>query len=45
MTSSPTSTPVSPLLRRSGAVPADPPDSAVAAHYGDPFREQRHTAD
>jgi folate-binding protein YgfZ len=25
-----------------GAVAADPPDSGVAAHYGDPFREQRH---
>jgi len=31
----------SPLLARSGAVPADPPDVGVAAHYGDPFREQR----
>ncbi|HEX6920016.1 MAG TPA: folate-binding protein [Actinomycetes bacterium] len=31
----------SPLLSRPGAVPADPPDEAVAAHYGDPFREQR----
>jgi tRNA-modifying protein YgfZ len=31
----------SPLLSRPGAVPADPPDAAVAAHYGDPFREQR----
>ena len=24
------------------AVPADPPDEAVAGHYGDPYREQRH---
>ena len=31
----------SPLLSRPGAVAADPPDSGVAAHYGDPFREQR----
>ncbi|MDP9497635.1 MAG: folate-binding protein [Actinomycetota bacterium] len=31
----------SPLLARPGAVPADPPDAGVAAHYGDPFREQR----
>jgi folate-binding protein YgfZ len=31
----------SPLLHRPGAVPADPPDEAVAAHYGDLFREQR----
>ena len=31
----------SPLLDRPGAVPADPPDAGVAAHYGDPFREQR----
>ena len=31
----------SPLLERTGAVPADPPDAGVAAHYGDPFREQR----
>jgi tRNA-modifying protein YgfZ len=31
----------SPLLSRPGAVPADPPDEGVAAHYGDPFREQR----
>ncbi len=32
------------LLNRSGAVPADPPDSGVAAHYGDPYREQRELA-
>jgi folate-binding protein YgfZ len=31
----------SPLLARPGAVPADAPDVGVAAHYGDPFREQR----
>ncbi|MGN6246570.1 MAG: CAF17-like 4Fe-4S cluster assembly/insertion protein YgfZ [Motilibacteraceae bacterium] len=31
----------SPLLDRPGAVPADPPDAGVAAHYGDPLREQR----
>jgi folate-binding protein YgfZ len=31
----------SPLLSRPGAVAADPPDEGVAAHYGDPFREQR----
>jgi folate-binding protein YgfZ len=31
----------SPLLTRPGAVPADPPDSGVAAHYGDPYAEQR----
>jgi folate-binding protein YgfZ len=31
----------SPLLARTGAVEADPPDAGVAAHYGDPFREQR----
>jgi folate-binding protein YgfZ len=34
----------SPLLDRPGAVPADPPDAGVAAHYGDPIREQRHLA-
>ena len=31
----------SPLLGRPGAVAADPPDAGVAAHYGDPYREQR----
>ncbi len=31
----------SPGLRLPGAVEADPPDAGVAAHYGDPFREQR----
>ena len=34
----------SPLLDRPGAVPADPPDTGVAAHYGDPIREQRQLA-
>ena len=34
----------SPLLGRPGAVPADPPDAGVAAHYGDPYREQRRLA-
>ncbi|MFL6140204.1 MAG: YgfZ/GcvT domain-containing protein [Frankiaceae bacterium] len=34
----------SPLLDRPGAVPADPPDEGIAAHYGDPFREQRRLA-
>ena len=31
----------SPALARPGAVAADPPDGGVAAHYGDPYREQR----
>jgi folate-binding protein YgfZ len=31
----------SPLLSLPGAVEADPPDVGVAAHYGDPMREQR----
>ena len=35
----------SPLLDRPGAVPADGPDIGVAAHYGDPYREQRALAD
>jgi tRNA-modifying protein YgfZ len=34
----------SPLLSRPGAVEADPPDAGVAAHYGDPYREQRALA-
>ena len=34
----------SPLLSRPGAVAADPPDAGVAAHYGDPYREQRRLA-
>ena len=32
----------SPLLELPGAVPGDPPDADVAAHYGDPLREQRN---
>ena len=35
----------SPALARPGAVAADPPDAGVAAHYGDPMREQRLLAD
>ncbi len=31
----------SPLLATPGAVPAEGPDAGVAAHYGDPFAEQR----
>ena len=31
----------SPLLAEPGAVPADGPDAGVAAHYGDPYGEQR----
>lgn len=31
----------SPLLEVPGAVEADPPDAGVAAHYGDPYAEQR----
>lgn len=31
----------SPLLNRPGAVAAEGPDSAVAAHYGEPAQEQR----
>ena len=34
----------SPLLSRPGAVPADPPDTGVAGHYGDPYAEQRRLA-
>jgi hypothetical protein len=34
----------SPLLARAGAVPAQGPDTGVAAHYGDPFAEQRALA-
>jgi tRNA-modifying protein YgfZ len=34
----------SPLLATAGAVPADGPDAGVAAHYGDPFAEQRALA-
>ncbi|BEP12731.1 folate-binding protein YgfZ [Acidothermaceae bacterium B102] len=35
----------SPLLSLPGAVPADAPDQGVAAHYGDPLREQRRLAE
>lgn len=31
----------SPLLNSPGAVPADAPDAGVAAHYGNPYAEQR----
>src|ERR1700745_2540586 len=34
----------SPLLATAGAVPAQGPDAGVAAHYGDPFAEQRALA-
>jgi hypothetical protein len=34
----------SPLLSLPGAVAADAPDEGVAAHYGDPLREQRRLA-
>lgn len=34
----------SPLLARAGAVPAAAPDAGVAAHYGDPYAEQRALA-
>jgi len=34
----------SPLLARPGAVEADAPDAGVAAHYGDPYAEQRALA-
>ncbi|HEX5190209.1 MAG TPA: glycine cleavage T C-terminal barrel domain-containing protein [Streptosporangiaceae bacterium] len=34
----------SPLLATDGAVAADVPDAGVAAHYGDPFAEQRALA-
>ncbi|MFI1584087.1 YgfZ/GcvT domain-containing protein [Embleya sp. NPDC020630] len=33
--------PTSPLLTLPGAVAAEAPDAGVAAHYGDPLREQR----
>jgi tRNA-modifying protein YgfZ len=35
----------SPLLAVPGAVPADGPDTGVAAHYGDPYAEQRALAE
>ncbi|GAB3206862.1 YgfZ/GcvT domain-containing protein [Marinactinospora thermotolerans] len=31
----------SPLLKRPGAVAAEPPDADIAAHYGEPAQEQR----
>ena len=34
----------SPLLARTGAVPAEGMDAGVAAHYGDPYAEQRALA-
>src|SRR5580700_7790734 len=34
----------SPLLAAPGAVEADGPDAGVAAHYGDPYAEQRSIA-
>ena len=34
----------SPMLAAPGAVAADGPDSGVAAHYGDPYAEQRALA-
>ncbi len=34
----------SPLLNAPGAVPADAPDGGVAAHYGNPYAEQRALA-
>jgi len=36
--------PVSPLLEARGAVAAEGPDAGVAAHYGDPYGEQRALA-
>jgi tRNA-modifying protein YgfZ len=35
----------SPLLGLPGAVPSDAPDVGVAAHYGDPLREQRRLSE
>ena len=35
----------SPLLQSPGAVAGEGRDSAVAAHYGDPMREQRLLAE
>lgn len=40
-----TSSYTSPLLGLPGAVAAEPPDSGVAAHYGEPLREQRRLLD
>ncbi|MFG1926803.1 YgfZ/GcvT domain-containing protein [Cryptosporangium sp. NPDC048952] len=36
---------MSPLSSRPGAVLAEGADAGVAAHYGDPFREQRHLSE
>jgi tRNA-modifying protein YgfZ len=36
---------VSPLVSLDGAVPGDAPDAGVAAHYGEPSREQRQLAE
>ena len=36
--------PMSPLLGEPGAVAADAPDAGIAAHYGDPYAEQRGLA-
>ena len=35
----------SPLLQAPGAVPGEGLDAGVAAHYGDPMREQRILAE
>lgn len=40
-----TSSYTSPLLGLPGAVAAGPPDDGVAAHYGEPLREQRRLLD
>ena len=40
-----TSTTTSPLLARHGAVEGEGRDAGVAAHYGDPAREQRLLAE
>jgi folate-binding protein YgfZ len=45
MTVPTTPTTASPLLARPGAVAADGVDAGVAAHYGDPMREQRLLAE
>ncbi|WP_020579201.1 YgfZ/GcvT domain-containing protein [Actinopolymorpha alba] len=44
MTATPAQAYASPLLDLDGAVNADPPDTGVAAHYGEPLREQRRLA-
>ncbi|UGQ14906.1 folate-binding protein [Yinghuangia sp. ASG 101] len=43
--SAPSSVRPSPLLSLPGAVAAEAPDEGVAAHYGDPLREQRRLAE